>query len=75
MTRTQKIEALAERLGRQCHGEQFDVVLDTLVFLLAAGGAQISLDKREFLALVYEKLDSIYVQHTPGEDDGDSTFQ
>ncbi len=75
MERWGEVDALSEKIGQVCHGERFDVVVNTLVMMLAMTGAQSSLSKQEFLAAVYGQLNDIYVQQEPGEDDGYSAIQ
>lgn len=75
MERWSEVDALAERLGQACHGERFDVVINTFIMMLATAGAQSNLSKQEFITAVYERLNDVYVQCEPGEDDGYSAIQ
>lgn len=73
---TKDIQALAERLGEVIHGENFGVVMHTLIYMLAVGGAQADMSKKEFLAEVYGRLDNLYQQFLPeGDDNGYSAIQ
>jgi hypothetical protein len=66
---------LAERIGDVLDGEPYDVVINTLIYMLANGGAQSELSRHEFLATMYEHIGVLYDRFKKGEDDGSSEIQ
>lgn len=51
---------LADAMGDVADGHSYDVVLNSLVYMLAHGGFHCGLNKEEFLARVTEQLGMIY---------------
>jgi hypothetical protein len=72
-----EVERVADVIGRVLHGENFGVVVNALLMLLATTGAQADLSKQEFLSRVYGTLDEMYKQFPPveGDEHGNSALQ